>query len=359
MLFQAEEVIEKGVSFHKKCFTCKSCSKPLNDKLQIYVGFDKEIYCKICYPAITHTPLPMDPTNRSKVKAMPNDPEACPRCLGKVFAAEKIQVAKDKCFHHECFTCFSCQHILSINTAQELQGEVFCQSCYSDQTSADGRKNQYMDRIAIKKVKADRDDDPDACVKCHNKVYENEKIMTGSGAFHKSCMSCFQCNRILDVSRYIDGRDGGIYCKNCYNEKYGYRGRRSQSRGKDVLFPAQTGDSQCPSCGGKIFDAEKFLTQFGSYHVNCFKCDLCQKSLATTQAFKLQDNETIACKSCMEDSKNQNNLEFETVAKALIDTAKIKTVETDPDCCPRCSGKVLFDGFFWQSIKNSNDYLIT
>ena len=124
----------------------------------------------------------------------------------QVFAAEKIQ-AKDKCFHQECFTCFSCQHILSINTAQELQGEVYCQSCYSDQTS-DG-KNQFMDRMAIQKVKADRDDDPDACVKCRNKVYDNEKIMARSGAFHKSCMSCFQCNRILDVSRYIDGRDGG------------------------------------------------------------------------------------------------------------------------------------------------------
>ena len=32
--------------------------------------------------------------------------------------------------------------------------------------------------------------------------------------------------------------------------------------------------------------------------------------------------------------------EFEAVAKALVDTAKIKTIDTDPDCCPRCQGKV-------------------
>ena len=69
--------------------------------------------------------------------------------------------------------------------------------------------------------------------------------MARAGCFHNSCLSCFNCNRTLDISSYVDGRDGGIYCKNCYSEKYGYRGR-SQSRGKDVLFPAQSGDVRCP-----------------------------------------------------------------------------------------------------------------
>ena len=332
-VFQAEEIIEKGISFHKKCFTCKNCSKPLNDKLQVFVGFDQEIYCKTCYPAITHTPLPMDPSDKSKVKAMTNDPDACPRCMGKVFAAERIQ-AKDKSFHKECFSCMACNHILSVNTAHELQGDVCCKSCYIERTS-DG-KNQFLDRISISKVKAEHDDDPEACVKCKNKVYNNEKIIARSGCFHKSCLNCFQCNRILDISSYIDGRDGGVYCKNCYSDRYGYRGR-SKSRGKDVLFPAQNGDIQCPSCSGKVFDAEKFLTQFGSYHVNCFKCALCEKSLATTSAYKMQD-QRIACKSCMETVTQ--SLDFETIAKALVDTTTIKTYQSDPDCCPRCNGKV-------------------
>ena len=65
-VYQAEEIIEKGISFHKKCFTCKNCSRPLNDKLQVFHGFDQELYCKVCYPSITHTPLPMDPRSRMK-----------------------------------------------------------------------------------------------------------------------------------------------------------------------------------------------------------------------------------------------------------------------------------------------------
>ena len=91
----------------------------------------------------------MDPNIKNRVKAMDNDPEACPRCLGKVYAAERI-LSKDKCFHKECFTCQSCNGILAVNTAHEFQGEVFCKKCYTDRTS-DGR-NQFMDRNSIQKV---------------------------------------------------------------------------------------------------------------------------------------------------------------------------------------------------------------
>ena len=51
-VFQNEEIIEKGISYHKKCFTCHQCNRPLTDKLQVFNGFDQEIYCKVCYPKI-------------------------------------------------------------------------------------------------------------------------------------------------------------------------------------------------------------------------------------------------------------------------------------------------------------------
>jgi hypothetical protein len=78
-VFQAEEVIEKGISFHKKCFTCINCKRPQTDKLQVFVGFDNQIYCKTCYPKIWHTPLPMEADNRTKIKAEPGDHTGCPR----------------------------------------------------------------------------------------------------------------------------------------------------------------------------------------------------------------------------------------------------------------------------------------
>ena len=272
-VYQAEEIVEKGISFHKKCFTCKKCTRPLNDKLQVFNGFDHEIYCKVCYPSITHTPLPMDPRSRMK--------------------------SEDD---HR-------------NTAQS------------------GGKNFYLDPTSIKALKAE-DNDENACVKCRNKVFENEKVSARSGLFHKSCLTCFDCCKILDVSTYNDGRDGGIYCKNCYNTKYGARGRSASVKRDNIVFLAQDGDTKCPNCQGKVFDAEKCITPFGTFHPSCFKCWTCSKTMTSTTAFR--SNNMIVCKQCL----TPDHQEFEAIAKALNDTEVIKTMDNDPDKCPRCFGKV-------------------
>jgi hypothetical protein len=340
-VFQAEEIIENGASFHKKCFTCFTCTKPLNDKLQVCIGFDQEMYCKTCCPTIKHTPLPMDPQDRSKVKARQGDPEACPRCFGKVFDAE-CKKAKGRFYHNQCFTCQSCSHILDVSTVYEAADDIFCRTCYVEKNFTGGR-NYFLD--STKAVKTENDNDPDACVKCRNKAFDNERVMARSGPFHKSCLACYGCSRPLDASSFNDGRDGGVYCKGCYSVKYGLRSARSQSRGAattenvSAIFPAGEGDLQCPSCQGKVFDAEKLVTQFGPYHVACLKCSQCQKSLSTSPAYKLEGSK-IACKSCME-AVNKDMKGHQVIAKALVETDIIKAVnDTDPDCCPRCKGKV-------------------
>jgi ribosomal protein S27AE len=34
-VFEAEKVVEKGITYHKKCFTCAKCNRPQDDKLQV------------------------------------------------------------------------------------------------------------------------------------------------------------------------------------------------------------------------------------------------------------------------------------------------------------------------------------
>ena len=36
-MFKAEEVVEKGRIYHRKCFTCIKCNRPQDDKLQVRV----------------------------------------------------------------------------------------------------------------------------------------------------------------------------------------------------------------------------------------------------------------------------------------------------------------------------------
>lgn len=127
-VFEAEKVVEKGLTYHRKCFTCVKCKRPQDDKLQVriihnffenlhnwdiiksrkvFVGFDNEVYCKVCYPKIWHTPLPMDPQSTSKIRAGPQDNDCCPRCFGKVFEAEKMMVGHGV-YHIPCFSCKIC-----------------------------------------------------------------------------------------------------------------------------------------------------------------------------------------------------------------------------------------------------------
>ena len=47
-VFHAEAMFSKGKTYHKKCFSCNSCKRPL-DSVLVCDAPDGEIYCKGCY----------------------------------------------------------------------------------------------------------------------------------------------------------------------------------------------------------------------------------------------------------------------------------------------------------------------
>lgn len=48
MVFAAEQQLAKGTMWHKKCFNCAECHRPL-DSMLACDGPDKEIHCRSCY----------------------------------------------------------------------------------------------------------------------------------------------------------------------------------------------------------------------------------------------------------------------------------------------------------------------
>lgn len=48
VVFAAEQMLAKGSVWHKKCFNCSECHRPL-DSVLACDGPDKEIHCKPCY----------------------------------------------------------------------------------------------------------------------------------------------------------------------------------------------------------------------------------------------------------------------------------------------------------------------
>ena len=333
-VFKQEEVIEKGRNFHKRCFTCKKCNRPQADKLQVFVGFDSEIYCKGCYPGVGHSGA-----DKQDTSVIPGHEEGCPRCGGKVFEAERF-MSKKKQFHKSCFTCFSCRSPLSLSSMFETpDGEIACKVCYLQHYFTGGR-NAYLD---YSKVGESQCFGP-VCPVCKADVYEAEKVKTKSHSYHKKCLTCAACRRALDASSYYEGSDKMVYCKGCYTSTFGDLAPAANE--EMIHFPATVpGDTKCCGCGSKVFQAEKMLSSFGVFHRQCYKCVDCSSLLHTSKAYKYK-GENLYCKTCVGHAKEKARAAGEddegslVYATAMVETETIKADEDDPDRCPRCCGKV-------------------
>lgn len=145
-VFAAEQQLAKGTMWHKKCFNCAECHRPLDSTLACD-GPDREVHCRACYAKLFgpkgfgfgHTPTLMcadgaiapvvhDPRPNSGPKAAPG--QGCKRCGYAVFAAEQM-VSKSGIFHKRCFSCSDCGRSLdSTNQNDAPNGEIYCRGCY-------------------------------------------------------------------------------------------------------------------------------------------------------------------------------------------------------------------------------------
>ena len=90
-IFETERIASKSFSWHRTCFSCVKCSKPLSATINYnFEGPDEELYCKTCFKRqFPNTEPPMINGDTTLIK--PNDAEnGCPRCGGAVFQV-KIQ----------------------------------------------------------------------------------------------------------------------------------------------------------------------------------------------------------------------------------------------------------------------------
>ncbi|XP_063379703.1 muscle LIM protein Mlp84B isoform X1 [Cydia fagiglandana] len=146
MVFAAEQQLAKGTMWHKRCFNCAECHRPL-DSMLACDGPDKEIHCRSCYaklfgpkgfgyghtptlvscdaePTVTYTEqLPF--TGQKAAKG-----QGCPRCGFPVYAAEQMH-SKNGTWHRRCFSCADCHRSLdSTNLNDGPNGEIYCRGCY-------------------------------------------------------------------------------------------------------------------------------------------------------------------------------------------------------------------------------------
>ncbi|XP_075234397.1 muscle LIM protein Mlp84B-like isoform X2 [Lycorma delicatula] len=257
VVFAAELVLAKSREWHRKCFKCRDCHRVL-DSIIACDGPDSDVYCKTCYgkkwgphgygfangagflqtDGLTEDEIsasrPFYNPDTTSIKAKPG--EGCPRCGGKVFAAEQ-QLAKGTMWHKICFNCRQCHRPLdSMLACDGPDKEIYCRACYGKNfgpkgfgyghaptlVSTSGESTvQYPEGRPLTGTKAAKGK---GCPRCGYEVYAAEQMISKSRIWHKRCFSCADCHRSLDSTNLNDAPDGDIYCRGCYGRKFGPKG---------------------------------------------------------------------------------------------------------------------------------------
>jgi len=352
-VFEAEKMISMRHVYHKKCFTCRECSRPM-DQFIACDAPDGEIVCRPCYgkkygcTAYTLSGADMlKLLDTTTIKSEVGDQEACPRCAGKVFHAEKV-VVKNRTYHRKCATCNTCQKPLcSRDLCDGKDSNIYCKSCYARKYGAPGYRGagcgDWTDAnsaetlrpcqdIDVSKIKGE-EGDANTCTRCNGKIFDSERRASKKKNWHKKCFSCIKCHSILDASHYaFDAPDGEIYCQICFKRTFP-TSEMPLIYSDTTLIKPSGGEGGCPRCDGAVFQAEEVNIKGRVYHKHCLTCKNCKRCIDINILAIGPDND-IYCRVCC------LKISWPSKYVGATDTTIIPGEEGEPNNCPRCHGKV-------------------
>ncbi|KAM9466466.1 cysteine-rich protein 3 [Clarias gariepinus] len=156
------------------------------------------------------------------------------------------------------------------------------------------------------------------CPRCAKPVFFAEKVSSLGKNWHRFCLKCERCNKILSPGGHAE-HDGLPYChKPCYGTLFGPKGVNIGGAGSYVydapnqtaydgpsevspttpwsnshiehhqpkvpsaptrMFSGET--SLCPGCGKAVYFAERVMSLGRNWHRPCLRCERCRKTLTS------------------------------------------------------------------------------
>ncbi|KAL0273228.1 UNVERIFIED_CONTAM: hypothetical protein PYX00_005957 [Menopon gallinae] len=267
----------------------------------------------------------------------PADNPKCPKCGKSVYAAEE-KVAGGLKWHKMCFKCGMCNKMLDSTNCAEHEGELYCKTCHARKYGPKGygfgggagclsmdtgdhlqrNGHQYGTNAVLDSRTIARAPEGEGCPRCGGYVYAAEQMLARGRSWHRECFKCGECSKRLDSVNCCEGPDKDIYCKVCYGKKFGPKGygygqgggalQSDSSLVNGVSYAPRTTvidtakikappGKGCPRCGGVVYAAEQVLAKGREWHIKCFKCRDCTKTLDSIIACDGPDND-VYCKTC-------------------------------------------------------------
>ncbi|VDL62124.1 unnamed protein product [Hymenolepis diminuta] len=152
-VYAAEERRFGDVAYHRQCFKCSMCSKPVDSTTG--AQHQRTLYCKTCHgrefgikgygfgqgAGVLNTEKAQGPggaeggasgaSKQGQQRTVSPSSGGCPRCGQRVYDAEKaIGCPGDLKFHKRCFRCQTCGKSLDSTNLATKDLEIYCKTCY-------------------------------------------------------------------------------------------------------------------------------------------------------------------------------------------------------------------------------------
>ncbi|XP_060933828.1 LIM/homeobox protein Lhx9 isoform X3 [Limanda limanda] len=111
---------------------------------------------------------------------------------------------------------------------------------------------------------------PALCAGCGGKISDRYYLLAVDKQWHLRCLKCCECKLALESELTCFAKDGSIYCKDDYYRRFSVQ--------------------RCARCHLGISASEMVMRARDSvYHLSCFTCTTCNKTLTTGDHFGMKD----------------------------------------------------------------------
>jgi len=202
---------------------------------------------------------------------------------------------------------------------------------------------------------------PGICPRCDKNVYFAEEVKGLGKSYHKLCMACSTCKKLLDAGSIAE-HDGDVFCNNCHRKNFGPKGYgfgggsgtlsmddgkgyttvlknnevdhkakayiapkkqplvQSNTNKVSTSKPRWGGAEICPRCDKAVFIAELMRGAGKAWHKTCFSCKLCNKRVDSS--ILCEKDAEIYCKSCYGKNFGPKGFGFGIVSSMSLDNVK-------------------------------------
>jgi len=307
-VYAGEKITFEKETYHVNCFRCTTCNQKMGpDKAILYEG---KLYDRRCYQrngfaqkqkkvVWTKSTTTSTTTSSSGSKKFGGGGVKCTICGKTVYPAEKT-VFEKKIYHNGCFKCSKCKK--KITTSDCLSdpdsGDLFCRKC----AKTSGVTAKQLNSTKTWKSTGGGGSSKfggggTKCALCGKTVYMGEQVVYEKKVYHPKCLKCTTCSKILQPAQ-TDSFDGKNYCHKCFATG-GFAQKQSKVKWKKGQNAGGGsgkyggGGIKCYKCGKTVYQGEKVTFEKRTYHIKCFKCDICSKKMTTSTAnhFSLETND--------------------------------------------------------------------